>query len=298
MSSLNINVLVSAKDEYLTQMLNILIPYFRRNFKKILEESQFGVFIKYKLRPFQNELRQIQKWNDITLDEKVSELTNSYPYFYDLLKAIFIIHVKILSSIKINPGSRDLKIEIPQLKLFIHKLYIDIARKIYYEPKTILKDNDTIDLLIYNTVIETLRSQIPLQNILQEYLNDAFDEDGEEEDTPEEAEIEGSGDEITGTDDVPEVPENDEPEDESNSQNGNDVSGAPQEQQLTGLEEQLPPNIVNTEDKEIHFEPSELTGEEPRSSPPDTYENQDNVQSHISNNNNTLPTLFNDAKTL
>lgn len=180
MTSLNINVLVSAKEEYLTQMINILVPYYRKNFKKILEKSQENVMMKYKLRPFQSELRDIQKWSDIALDTRVSELKTVYPYFYDLLKAVFVIHVKILSSIKINPGGKEFNLEIPQLRLFIHRIYIETARKLYYNPNVILADSSELDDLIYNVIVDTLRSMIPIQNILSEYLND-LDENEQEE---------------------------------------------------------------------------------------------------------------------
>lgn len=180
MTSLNINVLVSAKEEYLTQMINILVPYYRKNFKKILEKSQENVMMKYKLRPFQRELRDVQKWSDIALDTRVSELKTVYPYFYDLLKAVFVIHVKILSSIKINPGGKEFSLEIPQLRLFIHRIYIETARKLYYNPNVILADSSELDDLIYNVIVDTLRSMIPIQNILSEYLNDLDEQENEE----------------------------------------------------------------------------------------------------------------------
>ena len=285
MSSLNINVLVSAKEEYLTQMLNILIPFFRKNFKKVLEESQLHVLIKYKLRPFQKELRSIQNWNDITLNDKVTELTQMYPYFYDLLKAIFIIHVKILSSIKINPGGKELKIQIPQLKLFIHKLFIDIARKFYYEPNIILKDNDSIDSVIYTSIIETLRSQIPLQNILHEYLNDAFDED-EQEEAVIDKEIEETKEEEENEDE-PGFDENDTPIDDTESVKNEDLSG------------------ISNSEKEIHYEPTETVSAEteipmtPQElTPPPIVTNPPPVPQISQPEKTNLPTLFNDAKTL
>lgn len=185
--SLNVNVLVTARDEYISQLMAILIPYFKTNFKKIFENSQKNSFIKYKLRLFQEEIRDIQRWNDVTVDSRVRELLNQYPYFGELLKAIFVINVKILSCVKTRSGGKGIKIEVPNVTLFLHKLFIEIARKFYYKPSMILAEDEEIEELVENVITEILRNQIPIQQILQEYLMDTFDDssDEETEDTPE-----------------------------------------------------------------------------------------------------------------
>lgn len=174
--SLNINVLVTAREEYINQLMNILIPYYKVNFKKIFENSQVNSFIKYKLRPFQQDLRYIQKWNEVTVDSRVKELTNQYPYFGELLKAIFVINVKILSCVKTNPKGKGIKIEIPHIPIFVHKLFIEIAKKIYYKPNIILEPDENLEYLIETSIHDMLRNQIPIQQILQEYLMDTFDD--------------------------------------------------------------------------------------------------------------------------
>ena len=213
--SLNINVLVTAREEYVSQLMNILIPYYKKNFKKIFENSQSNSYIKYKLRPFQEELRDIQRWNDVTIDNRVKELTSQYPYFSELLKAIFVINVKILSCVKTNPKGKGIKIEIPQIPIFIHKLFIEIARKLYYKPHMILASDEDIEYLIENAIHEILRNQIPIQQILQEYLMDTFDE-SDEETEEEESEHE-------------EQPHVDEPKDINNEQEQQPLPQQPEE---------------------------------------------------------------------
>lgn len=188
--SLNINVLVTAREEYITELLKILMPYFKDNFKRLLQNSQRMPMLTYKLRPFQESIRDIQRWNEVTIDNRVKELTNQYPYFGDLLKAIFVINVKILSCVKTNPKGKGIKIEIPNIPIFIHKLFIEIARKLYYKPQIILGDDDNLELVIENAIYEVLRRQIPIQQILQEYLMDTFDDSEEEEQESEDTEPE------------------------------------------------------------------------------------------------------------
>ena len=201
--SLNVNVLVTARDEYISQLMAILIPYFKTNFKKIFENSQKNSFIKYKLRLFQEDLRDIQRWNEVTVDNRVRELINQYPYFAELLKAIFVINVKILSCVKTRSGGKGIKIEVPNVTLFLHKLFIEIARKLYYKPSIILSEDEDIEELVENVITEILRNQIPIQQILQEYLMDTFDDSSDEDtDEPEEEEI---------PEETPEEPHIDEP---------------------------------------------------------------------------------------
>ena len=286
MTSLNINVLVSAKEEYLTQMINILVPYYRKNFKKILEKSQENVMMKYKLRPFQCELRDVQKWSDIALDTRVSELKTVYPYFYDLLKAVFVIHVKILSSIKINPGGKEFSLEIPQLRLFIHRIYIETARKLYYNPNVILADSSELDDLIYNVIVDTLRSMIPIQNILSEYLNDLDEQEHEET-----------------NDDYHSVPDEEEPEPESE----------PVQQSFTADHFDETPNPAPAPIPSpvqapaltppvISYENVPPPPQVPQQSQQMPWQSQPQPQEKVINTDNPedmmLPVLFNDAKSL
>ena len=291
MTSLNINVLVSAKEEYLTQMINILVPFYRKSFKHILEKSQENVIMKYKLRPFQSELKNVQKWSDIALDTKVSELKSIYPYFYDLLKAIFVIHVKILSSIKLNPGGKEFNLEIPQLRIFIHRIFIETARKLYYNPNIILCENSEFDDLIYNVIIDTLRSLIPIQNILSEYLNDLDDEEKNDDDyhsVPDEEPLE--------------EPENVQPESlappVSQPYTDADFQESPP-QQLTPppiSHEMVPP----APPAPPQFQPPVQSPVQPpvQNQEQMPWQNQNQEQKSINPDDMMLPVLFNDAKSL
>ena len=191
--SLNINVLVTAREEYLSQLMDILIGFCKPVLKKMFHNSQKNAFFGYKYREFQEALREIQGWNDVVVNDKVKDLCGQCPYFSELLKAIFVINVKIMSCVKFNPKGKGIKIEIPQLNLFVHKLFIEIGRKFYYEPTLITEPDTEIDDVIESSITELLRKQIPIQQILQEYLMGSFDNESdasEEEAEAEEAEEE------------------------------------------------------------------------------------------------------------
>ena len=95
----------------------------------------------------------------------------------DLITAIFVSHVKILACVRLKSDDKSVKIKVPNLNTFLHKILINCSECIYYIPDTI-EDNKIKILEIINISInETIANQIPIEYILNEYLSGAFDEE-------------------------------------------------------------------------------------------------------------------------
>lgn len=176
--TLNVNVLVAAKEEYTKQLISTIQGGIYDIIKQIYTESQknnIRRLVSYS--NFQKELKAVPNWAGFKLDEKLHTINSKYPYLMDLLTAIFISHVKILACVRLRSDNKSVKIKVPNLNTFLHKILIDCSECIYYTPG-VIDDNKTKILEIINTSInETIANQIPIEYILNEYLSGVFDEE-------------------------------------------------------------------------------------------------------------------------
>ena len=85
---------------------------------------------------------------------------------------------------------KKIDINIPQLKDFIHKVYIQSARKIYTNiylfekdiaPLQKQKNNREIELLVKESILNAVRESIPVEQILRSYLEETVEEEIKEE---------------------------------------------------------------------------------------------------------------------
>ena len=176
--TLNVNVLVAAKEEYTKQLVYILSPEIYTVILNVFNESQQ---LKKKrsisLRNFQLQLKKIPVWNTIIIEKNTENIKSKIPYLLDLITAIFVSHVKILACVRLKTDSKSIQVKVPNLDTFLHKIIITNAEKIYYNPELILKKKEIVVSLISETIEETIRNQIPIDKILTEYLSGVFDED-------------------------------------------------------------------------------------------------------------------------
>tara|TARA_Y100000741_G_scaffold359960_1_gene341435 strand:+ start:1496 stop:2392 length:897 start_codon:yes stop_codon:yes gene_type:complete len=176
--TLNVNVLVAAKEEYTKQLISTIQGGIYDIIKQIYTESQknnIRRLVSYS--NFQKELKAVPNWASFKLDEKLHSINSKYPYLMDLVTAIFVSHVKILACVRLKSDDKSVKIKVPNLNTFLHKIIINCSECIYYTPG-IIEDNKTKIFEIINASInETIANQIPIEYILNEYLSGVFDEE-------------------------------------------------------------------------------------------------------------------------
>lgn len=185
MDESNLAVLVDAKKEYTKQLTNILRSHIFRGFKDLYEESKKYCSdnnIQDKTIPkFQQKLSEIPQWNQDIIITKYNSIICDCDWLYDLLTAVFLSHTRILSSIKINKSKKKIDLVIPKIDHFIHLCYIDLARVFWKTPYlfddtissySYQKNRRDIENTIEDGIIETIRKQLPVKNILKEYLSE------------------------------------------------------------------------------------------------------------------------------
>lgn len=177
MSELNVNVLVAAKEEYTKQFINCTQNSLYDIIKEIYQESQKNnLRLAVSYSNFQKELKAVPSWATFKLEEKLHDITKKFPYLMDLITAIFVSHVKILACVRLKSDDKSVRIKVPSLNTFLHKIIINISENIYYTPTLINEDKNKIFELIVQGINETIANQIPIEYILNEYLSGAFDD--------------------------------------------------------------------------------------------------------------------------
>ena len=235
MDSGSLHVLVEAKKEYLKQLCSIMIPIVHETFVTMYEEARNMSNNNKVLVQFQLLLKEVPNWNEHIISTHDGNLSNKCAWFSDLLAAVFVSFVKILSSVRLKAENKKIGIKLPSNKMFIHKVYINAANDIYNDPYVFNTKMDAYErerLLFsrYNTCIEkTVDDLIPVQEILKSCMSDVTDR----------IDVESNAD-TTQTED-PDVYDEEEPEEENNNpeeENNNPEESAPPPMDVCAQEEE------------------------------------------------------------
>ena len=192
----NLAVLVDAKTEYTKQLVNILKQNIYFMVQKLFQESQTQSAEEETptkvLFLFQRKLSEIPKWNnDIIKTECEKIITNSKCDWIDeLITAVFVSHTRILTSINFSKSKGKIDLKIPKTQNFIHRCFIDIAR--YFWKNSYLfddrvnkyefqKNRREAESMIEMSINETIRTELPVKNILKKYLGTDFNDTEEDE---------------------------------------------------------------------------------------------------------------------
>ena len=184
----NLNVLVEAKREYLGQLSHLMCPVMIETFDKIFEEAYTMSKGRKVLIMFQKLLKEVPNWNEGMSKQHTDNIANRCAWFNDLLAAVFVSCVKILSSVRLGKDNKKISLKLPTNETFIQTCYNNIAKDIYKDPYifTESQNEHTRDEQLFqrfSAVIEaSVRELIPVQQILQTYMsneNEDIDVGGE-----------------------------------------------------------------------------------------------------------------------
>ena len=197
MEDYNSNLLNDSKNEWSIRLMNILsghvIDGFRSIFNESIEVCETNDEPEKYLMTFQNFLSRIPKWNQVMIDQECSRIKESSKcaYLEDLITCVHVIQLKILSCVRTSNQIQKIDIDIPQFEVFLHNVYINIARKLYsniflfqvdVSPLEQQKNNREFEVIVQTCIMNTIRDNIPIDHLLKQYM----DETQEEEITKEE----------------------------------------------------------------------------------------------------------------
>jgi hypothetical protein len=196
MDDFNINVLNESKNEWCSRLLNILTPLIIEGLKSIFAEStklcsSNGEMDKY-LMTFQNFISRIPKWSQTIIEQEKERIIekSKCSYLEDLITCVHIIQLKVLTAVRVGQKQKKIDIEIPKLDVFIHKIYINIARKVYTNvylfeinipALAVQKNNRQLETFVQESIMNTIRDSVPVETILRAYMDETVEEDVVEE---------------------------------------------------------------------------------------------------------------------
>ena len=196
MDDFNVSALHESKNEWGSRLVTILTPLIIDGYKSILDESiklckENGEMDKY-LMTFQNLISRIPKWNTQIIETERKRICDKSGcnYLEDLVTCVHIIQLKILTAMRVGQKQKKIDINIPKLDDFIHKTYINVARKIYKNvylfetniaPLSIQKHYRELEIIVQECILNTLRESIPVESILKAYMDETVEEDVIEE---------------------------------------------------------------------------------------------------------------------
>ena len=196
MDDFNVSSLHESKNEWGSRLLTILTPHIIDGLNSIFSEAhklckENNEMDKY-LMTFQNFITRIPKWNATIIDTEKNRIIekSSCGYLEDLVTCVHIIQLKLLSAIRVGQKQKKIDINIPKLEDFIHKIYINVARKIYKNvylfelnipPLQTQKNHREIEILVQESILNTVRESIPIEAILHAYMDETIEEHVTEE---------------------------------------------------------------------------------------------------------------------
>lgn len=190
------NVMSEAKGEWSARLVSILTPLIMSGIHSIFKEActlceENDEYSKY-LMTFQNFLARIPKWNNTIIQEETERIVNDSQcsYLEDMLTCVHITKLKMLTSMRVSDNQKKIDIDIPKLSEYIHKVYCKLARKLYSNiylfeknvaPLQYQKNMRECELLIRESVLEVIRDNMPVEQILRAYMDKTITEEVVEE---------------------------------------------------------------------------------------------------------------------
>ena len=183
-----------SKNEWCCYLVDIMTPLmaqgvrsiFQTAYKMCLEKNEVS---KY-LMTFQNLLSQVAKWNANTIEEERKRIVENSgcSYIEELIVCVHIIHLKVMTHIRVGNKQKKVDISLPKLDDFVHKCYIHIARRVYknvylfemgVDSLTQQKYNRELELLVQESVLATVRDSIPKEQIIRAFMDETVETEEE-----------------------------------------------------------------------------------------------------------------------
>lgn len=185
-----ISNLHESRNEWCSRLVSIFTPLVIEGMRSIFNESwkicvDNDEINKY-LMTFQNLLSRVPKWNNNIIEEERKRIIerSGCDYLEDLISCVHIIQLKVLTCIRVGNKQKKIDISIPNLDSFIHKTYINAARKIYtnvylfeknLSPLQLQKNNRELEMIVQESIMMAIRESIPTEAIIRAYMEEGIE---------------------------------------------------------------------------------------------------------------------------
>ncbi|MFY7728929.1 MAG: hypothetical protein ACOVRN_05385 [Flavobacterium sp.] len=183
-----------ARNEWCSRLVCVFTPLVIEGIRSIFNESwklciENDEASKY-LMTFQNLISRVPKWNANIIEEERKRIVerSGCNYLDDLITCVHIIQLKVLTCIRVGNKQKKIDITTPNLDSFIHKVYINVARKCYtnvylfeknISPLLSQRNNRELELIVQECILNTIRDSIPTEAIIRAYMDEAVEQEEE-----------------------------------------------------------------------------------------------------------------------
>ena len=181
-----ISNLNESRNEWSARLVSIFTPLVIEGIRSIFNESwrlclDNDEANKY-LMTFQNLLARVPKWNSVIIER------SGCTYLEDLITCVHIIQLKVLTCIRVGNKQKKIDISVPKLDHFIHKVYINTARKVYtnvylfeknISPLLLQKNNRELEMIVQECILMAIRESIPTESIIRAYMDESVEQEEE-----------------------------------------------------------------------------------------------------------------------
>ena len=192
MDDYSISSLTESKNEWCARLVNTLAPAVIVGLKSIFDEA-WNVCLesddedKY-LMTFQTFLSRVPKWNAqiIAVERKRIEEESACGYLEELITCVHVIQLKALTCVRVGHKQKKVDIDVPSADQFIHRVYTNVARKLYtnvylfekdISPLDTQKHNRELEMIIKECVLNAVRDTMPIEKILRAYMDETEEQD-------------------------------------------------------------------------------------------------------------------------
>ena len=141
------------------------------------------------LSAFQVALRAIPQWNTNIIEAECLRIKtqSQCSYMEDILSCVHILHIKLLTCIRVGNHQKKIDVSCPKLANFIHKVYISVARKIYanvylfqkVSGMELQKNNRELEVIVQECITGVMLDSLPTETIIRAYLDEVVEEEEE-----------------------------------------------------------------------------------------------------------------------
>jgi hypothetical protein len=186
--------LQESRNEWCSRLVSIFTPLviegmrsiFNEAWKLCIDNDEVG---KY-LMTFQNLISRVPKWNANIIEEERKRIIerSGCNYLDDLITCVHIIQLKVLTCVRVGNKQKKIDITTPNLDSFIHKVYINVARKCYtnvylfernISPLLIQRNGRELEMIVQECILNTIRESIPTEAIIRAYMDETVEQEEE-----------------------------------------------------------------------------------------------------------------------
>ena len=181
-----------SKNEWCARLVNMLTPLVAEGLRSIFDEAWRVCAAndeaeKY-LATFQTFLGRVPGWNATMIADECKRITDrsGCSYLPDLITCIHIVQLKALSCVRVGTQQKKVDVNVPSLDDFVHRVYIQCARKVYTNvylfekgipSLEVQKRNRELELIVRECMMMAIRDGIPMEEILRAYMEETQDKD-------------------------------------------------------------------------------------------------------------------------